>query len=349
MTKVYFPNLNGLRFFAAMSVMIYHFYGIDILNGHLGVVLFFVLSGFLISYLLFEEIENTKSINIKNFYWRRILRIWPLYFFIILIASIVYFIDGYSQNDYFEFIPLFIFFVPNLAFVLDISFKYAGILWSVGSEEQFYLCWPWLFKIKSKKKILTIFFLIAIFFTVVPHTLDFFNSRIFNSKTLYIVSHMIQRMNFSCMAIGGVLAYLTKYKKNFIPLLFNRYLQWCNFILLLFLWGMNVEFIFNDQMYAIMFGILIINMALNNKVIFSLEYPLLNFLGKISFGIYVYHLIAFDLGRIIYQDYLFPTLLNFILGLFLTVILSTISYYLIEKPFLRSKLKKYTMVNSGNN
>jgi len=102
-------------------------------------------------------------------------------------------------------------------------------------------------------------------------------------------------------------------------------------------------------MYAIMFGILIINMALNNKVIFSLEYPLLNFLGKISFGIYVYHLIAFDLGRIIYQDFLFPTLLNFILGLFLTVILSTISYYLIEKPFLRSKLKKYTMVNSGNN
>jgi peptidoglycan/LPS O-acetylase OafA/YrhL len=58
MNRIYFKNLNGLRFIAAISVMIYHFYGESVLNGHIGVILFFVLSGFLITHLLLEEKEK---------------------------------------------------------------------------------------------------------------------------------------------------------------------------------------------------------------------------------------------------------------------------------------------------
>src|SRR5262245_59932952 len=96
--RVYFPNLNGLRFIAALAVIIHHieqqkadfclpnsFGAAPIqLFGELGVVLFFVLSGFLLTYLLLEEEKTTATIGIRNFYIRRILRIWPLYFLIII-------------------------------------------------------------------------------------------------------------------------------------------------------------------------------------------------------------------------------------------------------------------------
>ena len=99
MKKVYFPNINGLRFIAALLVIIHHTEQIkDILGlsnywstpiirsiGGLGVLLFFVLSGFLITFLLLDEESTTGTISIKKFYIRRILRIWPLYYLILIL------------------------------------------------------------------------------------------------------------------------------------------------------------------------------------------------------------------------------------------------------------------------
>src|SRR3989338_8543857 len=103
MNKVFFPNLNGLRFIAALMVIIHHIEQIkSILKmdnfstfppvffvGKLGVILFFVLSGFLITYLLLQEKEVSNTISVRQFYIRRILRIWPLYYFIILLGLII--------------------------------------------------------------------------------------------------------------------------------------------------------------------------------------------------------------------------------------------------------------------
>lgn len=100
---VYFPNLDGIRFIAAFMVIVHHieqlrcYFGLqnnwdsEIIKslGMLGVILFLVLSGFLISYLLFKEQDATCDIGIKKFYLRRILRIWPLYFFVIGLALFV--------------------------------------------------------------------------------------------------------------------------------------------------------------------------------------------------------------------------------------------------------------------
>jgi peptidoglycan/LPS O-acetylase OafA/YrhL len=101
-TNVYFPSLNGLRFIAAFMVFLLHFakqnWGENFdynpednfiyksVLGDVGVTLFFVLSGFLITYLLLTEQARTSTINIGKFYLRRILRIWPLYFLMILIT-----------------------------------------------------------------------------------------------------------------------------------------------------------------------------------------------------------------------------------------------------------------------
>jgi peptidoglycan/LPS O-acetylase OafA/YrhL len=102
--KVYFPGLHGLRFFAAMMVVFSHvelmkdYHGYPNLyasnlavyeSGRMGVTLFFVLSGFLISYLLLTEKKITGSISVKKFYGRRILRIWPLYYLLVILTFIV--------------------------------------------------------------------------------------------------------------------------------------------------------------------------------------------------------------------------------------------------------------------
>ncbi len=100
--KIYFPGLNGLRFLAAISVVVVHlnqfkdYFGTAspiflpkfLLNGNDAVTLFFVLSGFLITYLMFVEYQQTHDISVRSFYTRRILRIWPLYYFIVFIGFV---------------------------------------------------------------------------------------------------------------------------------------------------------------------------------------------------------------------------------------------------------------------
>ena len=149
--KVYFPGLNGLRFFAAMAVvvthieLVKHFMGLPNLWGNhssniltlksavntfvfeaggLGVYFFFVLSGFLITYLLLVEKAKTGTIAVKKFYLRRILRIWPLYYLIVILGFFVvpYIVNGsisFSSkelNDHFG-INLFLYLIifPNIA------------------------------------------------------------------------------------------------------------------------------------------------------------------------------------------------------------------------------------------
>jgi peptidoglycan/LPS O-acetylase OafA/YrhL len=104
--KVFFPNLDGLRFFAFFFVFMYHCYyevplqGKDSFiylgfhkiweNGDLGVNFFFTLSGFLITYLLLSEEKQLGGFNISGFYWRRTLRIWPLYFTTVLFGFFIF-------------------------------------------------------------------------------------------------------------------------------------------------------------------------------------------------------------------------------------------------------------------
>lgn len=158
--KIYFPNLNGLRFIAAVLVIIHHieqikgifnmdnYYGtISFVTeiGRLGVILFFVLSGFLITYLLLKEEELFKSVNIRKFYMRRILRIWPLYFLILIITFLVlpvieYFnwpgyTEALSSHNLLLIFVFYVAFLPNLVLPLFGVVPYASHTWSIGAEE----------------------------------------------------------------------------------------------------------------------------------------------------------------------------------------------------------------------
>ncbi|WP_432714260.1 acyltransferase family protein [Pedobacter sp.] len=368
--KVYFKNLNALRFIAAFLVIIHHteqfkaLYQLENgwnhevikLIGKLGVVLFFVLSGFLISYLLFKEKEVTNTINIKNFYIRRLLKIWPLYFLIVFLAFFIL-----PQLEFFDikslhkptdtyFYPkflLYVFFLPNLVFKVFPPIPYVSHTWSIGTEEQFYLIWPVLIKRFPRRLalMLTVIFsylLIKAGLTLSPKT-QFFD----------IAKKFWESTPLDCMAIGGLFALLidknTPLTQRLRAFIFSKQLQWIILSLTIFLLmiGFHLPYL-HYEFYAILFGIIIVNFAANQQRIFSMENKWTNYLGKISYGLYMYHPIAIVIAVKTYL-YLstFPAPMIYPLVLTLVIGISACSFEFLEKPFIDLK-SRYTNIVSGN-
>ena len=247
-TKItHFTGLNALRFFAAYLVVLHHAeqirmkYGLFHLktysffnNGGQAVTFFFVLSGFLISYLLLKEqhVNVTKKVSVKNFYIKRVLRIWPLYYLLVFAGLIVipFFIQkvGYDYEMPYHFndvISYFIFFCP---FMVNILFGHHLLepLWSIGVEELFYCIWAPIFKF-LKKHILIILICIILLKLII-------SSAIYVLAIDNIFSKVIGMLQFEAMAIGGLGAYfIFKRKKEVCESIF--FSTWAQGIILIFL------------------------------------------------------------------------------------------------------------------
>ena len=160
---IFFKGLNGIRAIAALSVLFAHTtmmlgdFGLNAfifgtyddgnpkatLLAGLGVSMFFALSGFLITYLLLEE-KKTGNISVKNFYIRRVLRIWPLYYayMILSLLTLIKFTDQPINSA----ILFYIFLAANVPFIIGTAIDFISHYWSLGVEEQFYSFWPWLIR-----------------------------------------------------------------------------------------------------------------------------------------------------------------------------------------------------------
>ena len=208
-SSLYLPGLNGIRAIAAIAVIISHIglnlklYSLQNFGGYslasFGVTMFFSLSGFLITYLLLIEKQKTKTIAIKNFYIRRILRIWPLYYFYLFLVLIII---GFAVNQY---AWMYFFLLPNIPFAINAASIFPATLphvshyWSVGVEEQFYAFWPWL--IKYSKKIFRNLVIFAISFFLLKVMLTAFHAPAF-------IITLFHYTRFGCLAMGGIAAYL---------------------------------------------------------------------------------------------------------------------------------------------
>jgi len=368
--KIYFPNLNGLRFLAVLLVIVPHieqhrlwlgmynycdkfkFIGI---MGKLGVVLFFVLSGFLITYLLLSEEHVFKTINIRKFYVRRFLRIWPLYFLIVIVGFAVlpnislFTLKTFEKDVIFNDIELklmlYLVFLPNLALPLLGKIPYISHTWSIGTEEQFYILWPLIIKYFKKNRLITMVLLIIIYVLLLFLFRSSWFISIFNTK---IIARFWEKFNIDCMSIGGIIAYLLFKKSKLLKLLMNVYFFYFTLIItIIFLFiGLKIPYI-QFEIFAILFGIIILNFAANPKIKLSLESPVLVYLGRISYGLYMYHPIA-----IVFILYILKTnglefdWLIYPLSLLMTILLSSLSYKYFETFFLKSK-ERFSRVLSG--
>jgi peptidoglycan/LPS O-acetylase OafA/YrhL len=367
--KIYFPNLNGLRFIAAFLVIIHHIEQLKsisnitpnwshipfiVIIGKLGVVLFFVLSGFLITYLLLTEEYSFKTISVRKFYIRRILRIWPLYFLVVILALFVlpdihlFTLPGFEKEvihkNFFLKVFLYAVFFPNLVYAFAIV-PYASHTWSIGTEEQFYLVWPVILKYFRKNRLLLMFSIIFIYLSI---------SKILGLPYFDFIPHKItvikywSKFNIDCMAIGGIYAILLFQKSRFLKYLLNNYVFYFTIIALIILLAKGVYIPnLHFEFYSVLFGIIILNFAANERIKISLENKVLTYLGNISYGLYMYHPIAIMIALSIAAAINFTSgWLIYPASIALTIALAGMSYKYYESFFLKFK-NKFSNILSG--
>ncbi|MBC7642712.1 MAG: acyltransferase, partial [Flavobacterium sp.] len=309
---IFLSGLNGLRAIAAIAVVISHItlifdtfnsdfrlFGVD-KNGNpnayllasYGVTIFFVLSGFLITYLLMLEKEK-KPINIKSFYIRRILRIWPLYYFYLMLVLLTVYVVNDSVVSL-KTLFFVVFFSTNIPSVLGNNLPYMHHFWSIGVEEQFYLFWPALVK-KSKNNLVYI----LIFFIV---TLNVIRVLLWYFVPYSLPANLSIVNRFDCMMIGGLGAiFYYQNNKLFLNLLDNKIAQFLSLLILglLIINKFHINAIVDTFIISIVsLTVIIGQIGLKNRLI-NLNHKVFDFLGKISFGIYIYHpLIIFYVSKL---------------------------------------------------
>ncbi|MBA3704399.1 MAG: acyltransferase [Bacteroidetes bacterium] len=378
MKRIYFKGLNEIRAIAAFFVVFHHVElyknrdGITSLFdtflkpfisglGKNGVYIFFVLSGFLITYLLLSEKTANQKIDLKKFYIRRILRIWPLYYLIVIISFFVipalalnikalqkktFYYDQilFLLNSPYEVFFLFILFLPNIALKLKPAVVGASQAWSVGVEEQFYIIWPQLINRMNKKYLLILFIGIAALpYWITP--LHFISITLARYLTI-----AIQLLPIHFMAIGGIGAFaifyynsqLNKFLNNNLLFIINTIF----FILLLF-------FSFNKIIFGFVI-ILEILFIIQDNFRINLRSRYLNKTGEISYGIYMYHpiIMYFSFSFLNWsihmdQNTMIYNLLIYGCVFCMTLFISYISYAFFEKKFIEYKNRKYTVIPSG--
>ena len=368
--KIYLPGLHGLRAIATVLVIITHvelfkakwglpnLYKYKLIQefGTIGVDFFFVLSGFLITYLLFKEKEKYNKVSIKNFYIRRVLRIWPLYYIVLILVFFILPFIGYPEvpglnihDDFYERLTLFTFFLPNVSKAFYDFVPYGGIMWSVGVEEQFYLIWPLILAFSNKyfKNIVSVFvFLILIKALTILPVFDNFDHTIGIRKFLAM-------LRLEIMAIGGIGAWLLYFKKKSVhAYLLNDFIQIISytsiFVIIYFLPSSLNEA--KHIFLGFLFIIIILNVSSNNRSFIKLENKYFRFLGNISYGMYMYHMIIANgfiyLGITLGFDSFSFNISVYTFTLFFTILVSHYSYVVLEKRFLKLK-SKFSVIHSG--
>jgi peptidoglycan/LPS O-acetylase OafA/YrhL len=362
--RFYEPELDCLRFAAFLAVFIFHARGyLEIATptvlrstiavicgaGAFGVDVFFVLSAYLITELLLRERKRMGNLDVRAFYWRRILRIWPLYFFFLGVACLLRFIDP-SQQFGWKYLTGFSLLAGNWAVVLfGVPASVAHPLWSISMEEQFYLCWPPLVKKLSTRGIVLSAALMLMISNVTRLLLYIFVDPRNQSVWFNTITHL------DPIALGILLALLLRTKRIGLtgfgrPLVFG-----ISLVALLAVsqygelnWNLHSLSGLGLFGYPVMalscFGIVAATVGLSSRLT---QNSALIYLGKISYGLYVYHVLGLWItGR------LFGNLHAHLRGAFLfvasfgcTVILAAVSYVVLESPFLELK-KRFTYVPS---
>ena len=334
------PALDGVRMIAVFLVILYHF-GFSAVPGGHGVMIFFVLSGFLITWLLLDEQAISGTVSLRQFYWRRTLRIFPAFYaFWFLLMAVVVFRDG-GRPDAHSWSAFF--YVSNYYSALnDHPVNGLSHTWSLGVEEQFYLLWPAVFLLCRSNLRLMTHVLVAVIGCVVIHRSLL--TLVFGVDQSYIYSAFDTRVDQ--LMVGCLVAVLLK----------RRALEWfwtrvCAHpvaplvtvalvvasMRIAPLLGVYFRETVGYTIQGILYGVLLIQMvALSSTPAWSwLNYAPARFLGRISYPLYLYQQLTLYPVRRMLAEY--PVPVQLVAAVMVTILVASVSYYVVERPFLRLK------------
>ncbi len=344
----YIPKLDGLRAIAAILVVISHYmeelHCAKFSYGGNGVQIFFVISGFLITSILLAQKNKThESVGklLKNFIIKRALRLFPIYYILIITLFAISFFGGLwlcAKEDvwyYFTYTQNYLFFLKGFQSPL------LNHTWSLAVEEQFYLLWPLLILLIPKKYELHFISIVLFSGILIKYLL----------VELYVGPGTIKGItfiHFDTLGAGALLGYFSYYKKEKILNFLEISSQWI-FILCLFISATLTWIGFNDGLWLplvlnIMSVCLVYICFSPKETILSpiLNSSVLQNIGKISYGIYIYHKPVPFFFNFICSKMHMPIIENkfvlFVIYAVITYIISALSWKLIESPI--SNIKK---------
>jgi len=350
----YYKQLDGLRAIAIIAVMISHWLersiSIEVLKNlpyGSGVTLFFVLSGFLITKILLDfkeknRIAGTGNLrSIKAFYIRRSLRIFPIYYLTIILLLIF----GFGEIK--TLFPWLATYTTNI--YMTTNSTYLGPFthfWSLAVEEQFYLFWvPIIIFIPKKYLKQTILYIIAASFLL------FFY---FKYMTPYWLADLLVICAMHILGLGALIAYYVKYKPDKVERLDMSKLKTLTlFLVVVFI----IIFVFRPEqlfstlrhfkypvlslIYALVVLIAVRN-GFKGVMKYILENKVMIYIGRISYGLYIYHLFMSPLFlKVLKHDLGIKTTAfgYFLLFFIINIIIASASWFLLEKPI--NNIKKY--------
>lgn len=355
-SRRHFHTFDALRFLAVFKVFLQHMMPVAAfpwfnyvkLGGYVGVYFFFVLSGFLITYIICSEKQQSGTINLKNFFARRVLRIWPLFYLVVALCYILPPVLGsmgmsLTGEGYEPRLGWSLLFLENYRMIatgdLPNVFPLA-VTWSLCIEEHFYIIWGLLLYVvplKHLPKVIGICLLIGITsrFIFVQNGLD----------PSDILTHI------DLFAYGAIPAWLLiKHEQATVKWVTNipKWIQAAYIPLLLAIVLVVSQYwnpVINATLFGCLFSFLLVLILPKQAFIRVSDKNIFSRLGVYTYGIYLYHIFIIAACRKLFEKMSFsldeplPAISFVIVCLVLTICCSYLSYRYFEKPFL--KLKKY--------
>lgn len=360
----YIRSLDGVRALAVALVMLFHFQLVD--SGWIGVQIFFVLSGFLITRILLHEKHQSLGFYLKRFYWRRAVRIFPLYFTYLLLISLLFLFvpTPESTTDKLPYLYTYTFNFTRLSADWTHSPLFTHF-WSLSVEEQFYLVWPLLIFLLSERWLKRVLLLIIATGPLVRFILGVWllGSTELSKEAAGEAIYWFTLSHFDAFALGGAITLFNipqrlKYPGRImagalaitglvgIANWFILYQQGNSYSLHTFGYGVgvtdNYQHVWSYTLLNFCFTAIIIGLVTENRL--SKAYPLRLFnhpilvsIGKVSYGMYVFHWAIMAAFVKFTAPYLGKGWLAFSLYFCVVWAVSWLSFHYYESRFLRLK------------
>ncbi|MCB0508469.1 MAG: acyltransferase [Bacteroidetes bacterium] len=373
MIKNEFKHFDALRGIMAMYVTFVHFFILYTLNKHkalvftnqkyLGIVqlgqvfmtVFFVLSGFLITYILLREKQKHGTINFKRFYLRRAFRILPMYYLTVILMYWLYHkacgnIDIIHTPMCMELNERAIYyfaFLPNVAYAIEKTLPHISNFWSIGAEEQFYIFWPLV--LYFFRQHLKAFWYIYLFYCLLLMVMVLIGNLYYhNANQEFInVAKFFDYTRFGAFAFGGIIAHFILFDKEEKQQRLHQFFKKksTQVFCLFFCFFINI---FPDN--NIMFlkhilvipccGILIYNFAVDDSSLLKIDNKYWNYIGKTTYSLYILNQIVIDFViKICFFFHIVNPFAVAIISIGLLIVASIICYEFIEKPFMQLRRK----------
>jgi len=347
-----FSSLDGLRCLSILAVCWHHagsrggvWRGYDL--GFLGVDLFFVISGFLIVTLLLREHDATRTISLRKFYIRRTLRIFPLYYAVIVALAVLYALT-HSQfgTRYLRELPYY------LTYTADFHPVVFGIVWSLSAEEQFYLIWP------SVEKYFGRFCYAALGILIGLNQLsNFTTGRILIADMLGAPGFpelSIAQVTFTPILLGVTVAHMLHTSHGFGALRIVAGRRWHSSLWLLTLAGLLTcapEDISGLPRLAMQLSMTLLLASCVYREDHALRpifaFSLVQRIGKVSYGLYLFHVLVIAALRHFLQFPADGSMALYFATLILTLCIAELSFRFFETPLLTLK-RRYSVVHQDH-